>query len=347
MVKVTKLGVVLEPTSNSFESRAVLNPAVYQEEGDIHIIYRAVDQEYISCLGYAKLVGPTEVAARWNKPFLYPKAKVECKGIEDPRIVKIGDTIYMTYVVHDGKNAISAFAYGKNIFKLRRGFVISPKVPYKDAGKIFTYSKLKDEYYFFESFYQRYCGRGVLIWHKDCILFPEKINNEFMMLHRILPDIQIITFADFAMLKDKYFWIGYLMKLAEHVILEGLHGFESRHLGGGAPPIKTEHGWLVIYHSAQELNKKRIYYGGAAMLDLNNPRKVIARLPYPILSPTERYEVEGAVNDVVFPTGTAILASDLYIYYGAADKCIAVAKVNLEELISELLNYPCPTGLIK
>lgn len=339
MINLTRHGKILEPTSNPFENRAVLNPAVYQHEGKVEIIYRAIDEDFNSCLGYARLDGPLTVEERWTAPFLFPSKKEESKGIEDPRIVKIEDMYYMTYVVHDGKNAISSYSWGKDLFNLKKGGVISPKIRYKDAAKIFPYSKLKDEYYFFESFYSEYGGKGVFIWHKDLILFPEKINGSFMMLQRILPDIQLIAFDDFSQLKDKYFWIHDLMNLSDTVLLECEQNFESRHLGGGCPPIKTENGWLMIYHAAQESNNKRIYCAGAALLDLDDPSKVIARLPYPLLSPENDYELKGVVNNVVFPTGTASFDGELYIYYGAADKYIAVASIRLNELIDELMKH--------
>jgi predicted GH43/DUF377 family glycosyl hydrolase len=339
MIKVKKEGVILRPTKNKFETRAVLNPAVCQEGDKVHVIYRAIDEEYLSCLGYARLSGPLEVEERWDKPFMAPKLKIECKGIEDPRIVKIEDSFYMTYVVHNGKDAISAFSYASDLFNMVRGHVISPKIPYREAEKIFRFTKLKDEYYFFESFYQEFGGKNVLIWHKDCVLFPEKVNGQFQMLHRILPDVQLVSFDDFSELKDKYFWINHIMNLGENVVLESLHGWEARHVGGGAPPVRTDQGWLTIYHGTRELNSKRVYSAGAALLDLEDPRKVIARLPYPLFTPTEKWEIEGTVNDVVFPTGTARYGDNLFIYYGAADSLIAVARVSLEELLAELLKH--------
>ncbi len=340
MLKIKKEGVILKPTRHKFEARAVLNPGVYQDGNDVHVIYRAINKEYVSCLGYARLSGPLTVSERWEKPFMSPERKEESHGVEDSRLVKIGDTFYLTYVVHDGKNALTAYSYGPDLFKLKRGGVISPKIQYKDAVKMFRHSKLKDDYYFFESFYQNFGGRNILIWHKDVFLFPEKIDDKFWLMHRILPDIQLTPFEDFSELKDKYFWIFNLMRLGKEVLLEGEHGFENRHVGGGAPPIKTKAGWLVIYHSAKGLNKKRVYYAGAALLDLKDPRKVIARLPRPLFSPTKDYELEGTVNDVVFPTGTAVFDGRLYIYYGAADTYIAAASVGLDDLVNELLKHP-------
>jgi beta-1,2-mannobiose phosphorylase / 1,2-beta-oligomannan phosphorylase len=337
MLKIRKEGIILSPRENSYESRAVLNPAVFQDGNNVHIIYRAIDENYLSTLGYARLAGPLEIAERWEKPFMSPKLKTEKLGMEDPRIVKIDNSFYMTYVAHDGKNAITALASGEDLFKLGRNYVISPQIPYHEAGNIFTYSKLKDEYYFFESFYSEHSEKGILIWHKDCVPFPEKINGRFWMLHRIFPDIQLISFDDFSQLADKYFWLHHLFHLSENVLMESEQGFEARHIGGGAPPVRTDAGWLVIYHAAQEFNSKRIYSAGAALLDLEDPRKVIARLPYPLFKPEENYELEGTVNDVVFPTGTAQFEGMLYIYYGAADQHIAAASVGLDDLLDELL----------
>ncbi len=340
MIKIKKEGVILSPTNFGFENKSVFNPAVIQEGRFVHIIYRAVDAEYNSCLGYAKLDGPLNLVERYVKPFLAPKYGYEKKGVEDPRISKINKTYYLTYVAHDGKNALIAYLYGKDLFNLERGGVISPKISYNKAGRLLESSKLKDDYYFFESFYQQHAGKDVLLWEKDGIMFPEKIKGKYALMHRILPDIQVIYFNSFNELKNKAFWSENLKKLNKYVILQGQYGFESRHVGGGCPPIKTRHGWLLIYHAAEETNEGKIYHAGAALLNLKNPTKVIARLPYPLISPTEDYEKQGMVNNVVFPTGTAIFDGQFYIYYGSADTYVSCASVKLENLIKELLKYP-------
>lgn len=339
MIKVRREGAILEPTKNKFENLSVLNPGVFQDGKKVHLIYRAINRGYISSLGYAKLDGPVKVVERWNRPFLAPKYSYEKKGIEDPRIVKIGDTFYITYVAHDGKNALIAYAYGKDLFKLKRGGIISPNITYAKAGKLFKYSKLKDDYYFFESFYKNYGGKNIKVWDKDGFLFPLKFHDKFILVHRILPDIQLVYFKDFRQLKDEYFWVDYLMNLAKHVMLEGAHGFEARNVGGGAPPVKTDYGWLMIYHGTEESNKRRIYRAGAALYSLEHPRKLIARLPYSLFSPEQDYEIHGHVSQVVFPTGTSIFNGRLYIYYGAADSRIAVVSVSLDGLLKELMKY--------
>ena len=119
-------------------------------------------------------------------------------------------------------------------------------------------------------------------------------------------------------------------------ILDPKYGFEVNYIGGGCPPIETKEGWLLIYHGVCETTIGKTYHAAAALLDINNPRKVIARLEQPLFSPSQEWEKEGVVNHVVFPTGTALFGDDLYIYYGAADKHTAVAKVSLQELLNEL-----------
>lgn len=335
-LKVEKLGVIIEPTKKSFESAAVLNPAAYQEGEFVHLFYRAIDANNISSIGYAKLKGPTEVIERWNQPILWPEYEHESKGLEDPRIVKIDKTFYLTYIAHDGKNALIAYAEGRDLKHLQKKGIISPKILYDDAARMFRKEKLKDRYFMFESFYEEYAGKQVLLWEKDGFLFPKKIKGKFAMIHRILPDVHIVYFKTFAQLKQKNFWKQYFRKLAHYVVLENKYWFESRQVGGGAPPIETKLGWLLIFHTVEELNKARIYHASAALLDKKNPLKVIGRLDYPLFSPDQKWEKQGFVSNVVFPTGTAIFGKYLYIYYGAADMRIAAARVDLSRLLSEL-----------
>jgi len=339
MLQIKKEGIILKPTTRDFENLSVFNPGIYQDGQYVHVFYRALNQRHISTLGYAKLKGPLEVVERWKKPYMKPQYEYEKNGVEDPRVVKIKDTFYMTYVVHDGKNALLAYSFGQDLFNLEKGGVISPQLSYNAVGKLFNYSKLDDKYYFFKSYYKDMVARDVLLWDKDGYLFPEKIKRKFALVHRILPDVQIAYFKDWQQLKDKNFWQENIKHLSKNVILESEHGFESRNVGGGAPPIKTKVGWLFIYHGVEPFNKGRVYHAGAALLDLKNPTKVIARLPEPLFSPEEDWEHLGHVHNVVFPTGTAIFDNHLYIYYGAADTYVAVASVNLSSLIKELLKY--------
>jgi len=339
-LSIKKLGVILKPTGRLFERKAVLNPACYQEGEFVHIYYRAIDDNDDSTIGYAKLKGPLNVVERRIIPLMPRTFEYERRGVEDPRIVKIGEVYYMTYVAHDGKNAITAYAASKDPKTFKKRGIISPMMTYKRAASMFRREELKDRYFMFESYYQDLAGKDVLLWFKDMILFPQKFGNKFAAFLRILPDMQIIFFKDFEELKERKFWRNYLKKLSSHVVLENKYWFESRNIGGGAPPILTKDGWLVIFHTVEELNRARIYHASAALLDRYNPFKVIGRLNMPLFSPEEKWEKEGFVSNVVFPTGTAVFGKDLYIYYGASDDKIAAAKVNLKELLVKLKNTP-------
>src|SRR3989344_3347148 len=312
-LKVEKLGVILEPTQNYFEKKAVLNPTCYQEGNDVHMFYRAIDDNLISTIGYAKLEGPTKIVERWDRPIISREHGHESRGIEDPRITKIENTFYITFTVHDGKNAVVEYATSKDLKTFEKKTVISPQITYDKAAQYFSEAKLKDRYFMFEAYYEESAGKDVLLWEKDVILFPKKINGEFAMLHRILPDIQLVYFDDFEQLGQELFWADYLGALDKYVVLENKYWFESRHIGGGAVPIETKEGWLIIYHATEELNKQRIYRASVALLDLQNPFNVIGRLDYPLFGPDQPWEQSGFVDNVVFPTGTAIFGDDLYI----------------------------------
>jgi len=330
---IKKLGVILKPTDNEFEEKSVLNPSCWQDEKYVHLFYRAIDEKNKSSIGYARLKGPTKVVKRLKKPIIRRTLKCESKGTEDPRIVKIGKTFYITYVAHDGKNATTVLATSKDLKKFKKKGIITAKITYKQVKNIFDKIKIKKKYLYFADFYEKEGGENVLLWGKDVMFFPKKINGQFALLHRVLPGIQI---AFFDRLKDlnKNFWINHLKKLPSHTILENKYWFESSHIGGGCPPIETSQGWLIIFHATEKNTKT--YHASAALLDKKNPLKVIGRLKKPLFSPTEKWEKQGLVPNVVFPTGAAIFNKTLYIYYGAADQRIAVASIKIEELLKKL-----------
>jgi predicted GH43/DUF377 family glycosyl hydrolase len=116
------------------------------------------------------------------------------------------------------------------------------------------------------------------------------------------------------------------MNLTDHIILDPKDPYETNYIGGGLPPIETSCGWLLIYHGVNETATGKVYHAKAALFHLEKPEMELSRLP--LFSPTKMGK-EGVVNNVVFPTGHALFGDDLYIYYGAADMHIAVAKVSL------------------
>ncbi|MGZ8890913.1 MAG: glycoside hydrolase family 130 protein, partial [Nitrososphaeraceae archaeon] len=118
------------------------------------------------------------------------------------------------------------------------------------------------------------------------------------------------------------------------ILLKPEQPWENLKIGTGPSPIKTSKGWLLFYHG---VSIDRIYRVGAALLDLKDPRHVIARTKQPLLAPVEKYEKIGDVNNVVFPTGAVVIDKKILLYYGGADKVCCIASANLNELIEYIM----------
>jgi len=341
MIEIKKEGILLSKTDLEFENEGVLNPAAIREGNDVHLFYRAVKKGNYSSIGYCRLNGPLTIAERWDRPIIVPEFEYESKGVEDPRIVRIDDLYYMSYTAYDGTNALGALATSKDLVHFEKQGIIVPEITYAEFVSLVESShKVKENYYRDHKFYnQELDPEKILLWDKNVVFFPRRIHGKLMFLHRIRPGIQLVSVDS---LKDltKEFWKNYFIDLQDHIVLEPVYKHESRYTGAGCPPIETEHGWLLIYHGAEETNHGLVYSAcAAALMDLNNPVKVIARLPYPLFTPEYKWEIKGDVNNVVFPTGAALFGDTLYIYYGAADKRIACASLSLSALLAELLTY--------
>ncbi len=337
MVEIKREGVILKPTNINFESKGVFNPACIRKGKYVHMFYRAWDQNNRSTIGYCKLDGPLKVVERLKEPFMFPEHSYEY-NLEDPRIVCINKTYYLTYTAYDGKNVRIAYAASKDLKKWEKKGVISPEISYAKADSLFSMckSKLKDRYFLFSAYYRAGEGKDSVVWDKDAFLFPKKINGKFALIHRILPDIQVIYFKKFKDITLEY-WENYFKKLSDFVVLESKYWYESRNVGGGCPLIETGKGWLLIYHAVDDMDSGRIYRAGVALLDKKNPTKVISHPKEPLFSPKKIWEKEGNVNNVVFPTGAVVFGKRLYIYYGAADTRIGVVSLDLNELLDEML----------
>ena len=337
-----KHGILLQKTEHEFENLAVFNPAVMQQGNTLHLYYRAVRTGNHSTLGYCRLEGPLTIVDRDEKPIFIPKMACESQGVEDPRITNINGTFYLSYSTFDGINVSGAYATTKDLKTFERQGVITP---------IFTidaYEKLISNH-FEINYLDKYIAKhlielkkheetkkNLLVWDKNIVFFPKKINNKLVFLHRLYPSIQILYFNNPEEL-TKGFWKKYISNLKSHTVLIPKYRHESGHIGAGCPPIQTNKGWLLIYHAAQRVNSSFIYHASAALLDIKDPSIELSRLKEPLFSPNMPYELKGQVNNVVFPTGTALFGEDLYIYYGAADSRVAVASVNFNALINKLV----------
>jgi predicted GH43/DUF377 family glycosyl hydrolase len=333
MITVKKEGVILSTTDLEFENEGVLNPAIIKEGNDVHLFYRAVRKGNISTIGYCKLDGPLTVNERSTTPLLSPEFDYEKHGMEDPRIVKIDGTYYLTYIAFNGADALGAVATSTNLQHFIKQGIIVPHVTYAQFDEL-----VKSNYHFIERYRGDYNAADNIVMDKDLVFFPRRINGKLTFLHRIKPDIQIASVNELSELTPE-FWNKYLQDLDEQIFLKPIHPHEIDYVGGGCPPVETPQGWLVIYHGVKNVGNGYLYSACAALFDLEDPRKEIARLPYPLFSPDKGYELAGDVNNVCFPTGTALFNDTLYIYYGAGDDIIACASVSLAGLVNELLSH--------
>ena len=157
------------------------------------------------------------------------------------------------------------------------------------------------------------------IHNKDAVLFPQKFNGDYVMFHRLEPDLCIARSNDLR----RWYGLKYILGPREK-------GWDSWKVGAAGPPILVNEGWLLIYHG---VSVDRVYSLGVALLDKNNPEQVLYRSEEPILTPTEDYERFGKVPNVVFSCGQVMMDDQLLIYYGGADSALCVATVELAELL--------------
>lgn len=334
MINIQNKGIILEKTEENFENQAVSNPGCVKIGDTVHMLYRAVRKDNFSTIGYCKIKDFT-VIERLREPVLFPENDYEKQGIEDPRIVEIDGLYYVFYTAYDGKNALVAYATTKDFRDFKKHGVISPDISYESALEIFRKNKFPLGYIQFGKRYQRVHGKTVKLWDKDMFLFPRKINGKFVLIHRIMPGIQRLFIDNLSELNEN-FWLRHLEKLPDNSLLEPKFWYETWKIGGGCPPIETEEGWIFIYHGVEQNASEKIYHASAALLDKNDPGKVIGRLRNPLFSPVEAWEREGDVNNVVFPTAAYLEGNELVVFYGAADKRIAAKIIDLKNLLSEL-----------
>jgi predicted GH43/DUF377 family glycosyl hydrolase len=314
MISFKKMGIIMKPLKDHYGSFARFNPGIQLKDGIVHMLYRATDTDikdknnYISSIGYARLDIEHNICHDTNEKVIFPTLKEESKGCEDPRIIEFEGSFYVFYTAFDGIKARVAIAKTDDFLS------------YKKLGVI-----------------------NNIEWDKDAFIFPERIHGKIAYIHRIDPSIQLDYFNNFEELLSDQSWADYDKKVDSSTIMKSEQFWENKKIGGSVPPIKTDKGWLLLYHAVDD---SFVYRGSVALLDLENPSKVIARIPYPLLEPEEYYERYGDVNNVVFPEGAYINEGKLYIYYGAADKYIAIASIAIEELLSELEKYPTNASVI-
>ncbi|HID20026.1 MAG TPA: glycosidase [Methanophagales archaeon] len=283
-----------------------------------------------------------------GNPILKPKPENdwESENVFNPAVVYDKGLFHLLYRGM-GRDGISRIGYavsidGFNFFRFDKP-VITPKLILEPRGcedprvvKIeneffVTYTAYSEKWMRIglastENFIQweRYRIEWEEMNNKDAVLFPEKIGGKYVLLHRPMRG------------EHMSIWIAYSDNLIDwygqrEIMAHGEEGgWESEKIGAGAQPIKTEKGWLLLYHGVDEDN---VYRLGAAMLSLEDPSKLLYRHPEPILEPEMDYEIRGEVPNVVFTCGACEVYSRYYVYYGGADSVVCVATVDKEEML--------------
>lgn len=248
-----------------------------------HLLYRAMGKDDISRIGYAVSTDGFNFL-RLDNPVFEPKDEFEALGCEDPRITRIGNQFYMLYTAYSKAGTRVSLASTDNLLAWRRYGVILPDIDNKDA-----------------------------------VLFPEKIQGKFVMLHRIPPDIWI-AYSD-----DLRHWYDHRV-----VMTPREDSWDCWRIGAAGPPFKTEEGWLLIYHG---IDDHKVYRLGVALLSSEDPSTLLERQDEPILEPEEDWELHGDVPNVVFSCGAVEMEGSYYVYYGGADTAIGVATVEKRQAL--------------
>lgn len=165
--------------------------------------------------------------------------------------------------------------------------------------------------------------------NKDVVIFPEQIDGKYYMLHRPVPDGIGRPEMWLAESPDMLHW-------GNHRYLMGLRkdSWDGARIGAGCVPIKTDAGWLILYHGADATHR---YCMGAALLDLQDPGRVIARMEEPLMVPEADYETSGFFHSVIFSCGAILKGEEIIMYYGASDDSMACATFRLPQLLEALV----------
>jgi predicted GH43/DUF377 family glycosyl hydrolase len=329
------------PSVAGFEVASAFNPGAFEYKGKIGLVLRVAERPEVKN-GYVDSVSISTDG----------RTEVSSFQISDPDI-KIIDTRLFSYIGVDHLTTLShlrlAWSEDGENFEVEEKPMLIGASEYEALGiEDSRVTKIDDTYYLtytavshngygvgmqstkdwktFEKF-------GVVIppFNKDATLFPEKISDLYHMLHRPTGSGIGGPYIWSASSPDLHNW-GNHKCIAQ--VRPGM--WDSERIGAGSAPIKTEQGWLEIYHGAEKVSTGHRYCLGALLLDLEDPSKVIARSTEPIMEPISPYELEGFYGNVVFTNGQVIRGDEVLLYYGAADSYTCGARLSIKEILNSL-----------
>ena len=299
---------ILQPNKkHAWESDAAFNGCPITVKKNYHLLYRAQSAKGLSTIGDA--VSSDRVQYTNRRQLIIPNFAWERHGCEDPRVTYMDNAYYIFYT------AIADW----------------PPKPtgIKAAVAVTRNFKTIDEKHLVTPFNA-----------KAMTMFPERVNGKIAVMltaNSDYPPSTIgISYVDtFEELWNKQHWLEWYKDLKSHAVplLRSHHD----HVEIGAPPILTEKGWLLIYSYIKSyLTSHKFFTIEAALLDLNDPQKVLGVSPEPLLFPEYEYELSGNIGNIVFPSGALIFNRTVGIYYGAADTSTCLATCSLDELLESL-----------
>lgn len=327
------------PSQQGWVVECVLNPGVFRFAGKIWLLLRVaerpVQKEGIVSFPVLKEDGAIEILA-------FKKQEVD---LSDPRMIGHKGKKYLSTISHlrlvcseDGRSFFEPEDFPTQLLgqgKLEMYGIEDCRVSFLGGEYCLTYTQVSES------------GVGVGLmrtqdWrtirregmilpphNKDCALFEEKIGGRYYCLHR----------PSGKGLGGNFIWIASSPDLlhwgAHQCILHTREGWwDSARVGAGAAPIKTEEGWLMIYHGANEEHR---YCLGAVLLDLEDPSRVLARSHHPLMEPDATYEQTGFFGNVIFTNGHVLDGDKLTMYYGASDEVICGATLSVQDILTEVL----------
>lgn len=286
---------ILKPIpEHSWESKLVFNAAAVSLDDNVHILYRAMGNDNVSRLGYARSSDGFHINERLKDPVFEPLHEMEQFGCEDPRLTLLDEKLIMAYTAltqqdHWQLYQISLTSIEIDDFKNKK---------WNWNERFFPFDGIRN---------------------KNAVVFPRKIDNNYVMFHRFEPDLCV------AYSEDLKTWCNI------RSVMSPRHGsWDSLKIGIAGTPIELNEGWLCVYHG---VSYEMVYSLGVVLLDKDNPEKVLVRSEKPILKPKTDYELYGKVPNVVFSCGNVVLDDKVLVYYGGADSVLCVADFELNELI--------------
>lgn len=331
--------VDLQPCIDGMEIACLLNPGVFKYSNKIWLLLRVaerpIQKEGVISFPVYNKDGNIEVLS-------FDKTDKDL-NLNDPRVINYKGHDYLTTISYlrlvssvDGINFKEEEDYppifGKG--QLETFGIEDCRVATTDDGFYLTFTEVSSIAVgvglIHTSDWKNYTHYGMIFppHNKDCALFEEKINGKYYALHRPSSPELGGNYIWLAESPDRLHWGNH-----QCVAVTRKDSWDSARIGAGAAPIKTEHGWLEIYHGADYNNR---YYLGVLLLDLNDPSKVLARSNKPIMEPVMPYEQTGFFGNVVFTNGHIVDGDTIRMYYGASDEVICGAEFSISKILSSL-----------